>query len=176
MGDSFSIGRQGFKDMDKLINSMSRATSAFPRKMEKAMHDAGDIAQKHIARNFASHGSEFGNSWKPLHPLTQKDRKKKGFKPSRPILVRRGWLRASLTSKTSANAKREISSRGIKMYSTLKVKGGDNLFEIHQRGLGRVPARKMVREGSPPWVSASAWKEIEARFLGAFLEVRREMI
>lgn len=172
---NFSIGNRTYEDVQRVMGALNIATQAFPRKWRKALDDAGDIAQKYFGRQFATQGSEFGTPWRELAEGTQKDRKRKGYKASRPILVRRGWLRASLVSKTSTNAKRLITQKGIVLKSMLKTKSGLNMYSLHQTGGKHLPARKMTAEGEPPFLSKAGWKEIETRFLGMFFEIRREM-
>ena len=171
----FWVGRSSFSDAKKLTSSLELALRNFPAKWEKALNDAGDIAQKYLARQFKDQGGEFGSKWAPLAPGTKKQRAKAGYKPSGPILVRRGWLRASVISKTSANAKREVTHRGITLYSTLKTKSGLNLYSLHQKGTKRMPAREIHKEGDPPFISQRGWNEIKTRFVGMFVEIRREM-
>jgi hypothetical protein len=171
----FHIGRSTYKDIQDITRSLQIATQVFPRKWRKALHDAGDIAHKYYGRQFKSMGSEFGGKWKELAPGTQKDRKRKGYRPRRPILVRRGWLRATMISKRSANAKRVVTNRGIVMKSTLRTKSGLNMYSLHQKGGGKLPARKISREGQPPFISRAGWEEIRTRFVGMFFEIRREM-
>jgi len=171
----FSIGPRTYGDIDNLLAALKEADKSFPGKWGKTLGDSADIALKYMLRQFGTAGAEFGTPWKQLAPATQEDRRRKGYKPKRPILVRRGWLRASLTSKTSANIVIKISSRGIIMMSVLKTKTGHNLFELHQKGGGKLPPRKMTKEGSPPFISEKGWKEIETRMVGMFFEIRREM-
>jgi len=164
-----SIGQSVYKDIDRVRKAMEYANRVFPSKWKKALDDAGDIAQKYFGRQFATEGSEFGTKWQDLAPSTQKDRKRKGYKPAHPILVRRGWLRASVVKKTSANHKREVTIGGIKMMSTLKTKSGLNLLMLHQDGGTKLPARKIYGE---KWISEAGWSEIKTRFMGMFLEIR----
>lgn len=175
-GNEFRIGKAGFHDMQHLVQALELTQRQFPELWIKALNDVGDIAHKYFGRQFASEGGEFGEKWAALKQRTQEDRKRRGYKPAHPILVRRGYLRASLTSKTSAYAQRTVTIRGIEMKSTLTTKTGNyNLFEKHQSGAGRIPARKMSAEGDPPFLSKSGWKEIQTRFLGMFFELRLAM-
>lgn len=169
----FSVGKSTYSDLNKLDAAVKQMKNCFDKKLLKAFDDITDIAQKYLMRQFASHGSEFGTPWAPLKKSTQKNRQRKGYKPSRPILVRRGWLRASIVSKTSANHRREITVKGIKLYSVLKVKGGHNLFFIHHEGTKTIPARQIYKRGE--WISKRGWGEIRLRLIGMFFEIRREM-
>ena len=169
----FSIGRSTYRDLEKMRKAIKIMSKSFDRYWLKALDDVADIAQKYFMRQFASHGGEFGTPWKPLAPSTQKNRQKAGYTPSRPILVRRGWLRASVVSKTSAKHRRVITIRGIKLYSTLKTKSGHNLLLIHQLGTAKIPARQIYKRGE--WISKRGWNEIRLRFMGMFFEIRREM-
>lgn len=171
----FQIANSTFGDIKKMTKAIAMATAAFPSLWEKALNDSGDIALKYFGRQFKSEGAEMTAKWKPLSPGTIKSRKRKGYKPG-PVLVRRGWLRASMTSKTSASAQRKVSKTGITMWSTLKTKGGGhNLAEIHHRGTRTIPARPIYRESSPPFISQKGWDEIGVRLTGMFLELRRMM-
>ncbi len=172
----FSIGRQFFKDMEEMVSAINYANKKFPPKLEKAMNDIADIAIKHIEINYNSEGKYFGKPWKPLKKSTQAQRLRKGYNPTTPILVRRGRLRASVVSKNSVNHRRIVTKKGISVRSAAKTKSGLNLFDIHQKGTRRIPARKIVREGNPPWINDQGWKEIQTRLVGMFLEVRREMM
>jgi len=175
MAQTFSVGSSTFREIDRLLAGINAAQGQFPKLWLKALNDAADIATKHIARNFSTQGTEFGNKWSSLAASTQADREKKGFKPTGPILVRRGRLRASLIDKKSAGHIRKITVNGIEMQSNVKTSGGNNLFLIHQGGTKNIPSRKMVREGTPPWISQNGWKEIQLRFVGTFIEIRRLM-
>lgn len=171
----FSIGRSTYRDLRQLQRALGTAQREFPALWIKALNDAADIALKYFLRQFHSQGAEFGQRWQPLKSATMKDRQRKGYKPAQPILVRRGWLRASVTSKTSTNAKREVTQGGIKLYSTLKTKSGHNLLMIHHSGVPsrKIPPRPIYKEGM--WISETGWNEIKTRFLGMFIELRRKM-
>ena len=171
----FAIGRSTYRDLRQMRRAIGTAQRDFPKLWLKALNDAANIALKYFLRQFASQGAEFGQRWQPLKTATMKDRQRKGYKPAQPILVRRGWLRASVTSKTSANAKREVTQQGIKLYSTLKTKGGHNLLMIHQEGAPsrNIPPRPVFKEGM--WISEAGWNEIKTRFMGMFVELRRKM-
>lgn len=171
----FSLGRSGFRDIKHISNALERSLKKFPGLWIKALHDAGDIVHKYFDIQFKKSGTEFGSKWEKLSEATQINRRRKGYKPAGPILVRRGWLRASVASKTSANAKRVVNRKGIVMYSTLKTKSGLNMLALHHGGGKYLPKRKIYKEGDPPFISARGWKEIKIRFIGMFVEVRREM-
>lgn len=173
--DLFSIGESTFQDMETLKKSINLMTTRFPDLWKKSLNDIGDIVHKFMDRQFKSEGAEFGTPWAKLAPGTQRQRQKKGFNSAGPILVRRGWLRASVASKTSAKARRTVSRSGIVMWSSLKTKTGLNLLDLHQGGGKHLPKRPIFKEGDPPFVSARAWNEIQLRFLGMFIEIRREM-
>lgn len=170
----FRLGASTFKDLATLRKAVNIAKDRFPALWRKALEDAGDIALKYLGRQFVTEGKEFGTPWPSLKKATEADRKRKGYKPSHPILVRRGWLRASVISKTSANHRRIVTDKGIVMESTLKTKGGYSLFLIHHEGTSRIPARRIISQ-SPPFISQRGWREIQARFAGMFIELRREM-
>lgn len=174
MSQFFSIGPGAKKDIAKIKRVLEKAQSEFPKLWLKTLNDSADIARKHLLINFNSQGGAFGAKWPKLKLATQLDRKRKGFKPTRPILVRRGRLRASIVDKRSAGHRQRITQSGITLASAVTV-GGHNLFNIHQKGTRVIPARKMVRDGSPPWVSTRAWNEIRLRMVGMFVELRRAM-
>ena len=163
MVEVFSIGKNAFDDINKLQKALNKQKKIFPTKWDKALFDAADIARKFFERNFGTRGAEFGNKWKSLAKSTQKDRKRKGFKATRPILVRRGRLSASVVDKRSAGHVQTISRTGIMLQSRATV-NGRNLFTIHQKGTKRIPARKMVKEGTPPFISKRGWEEIRCAF------------
>lgn len=171
----FQIGASTYKDIKALRKALQRGEKVFPEKWKKALDDAGDIAQKFLSHQFDKEGKEFGTPWRPLALSTQKDRARKGYKPEHPILVRRGWLRASIIHKRSAHHKRVITNTGIIMTSGVKTKSGLNLFELHQEGTRKIPARRMIKTGGPLFISERGWREIKTRFLGMFYEIRREM-
>lgn len=169
----FKIGEASFNGVRELQQALDRGRNAFSSLWLKALRDCADIAQKYYGRQFARHGQEFGTPWRALRPSTKADRARHGYKPDHPILVRRGWLRASIVSKTSHHHKREITVNGIKMYSLLTTKDGRfNMMEIHQKGSKRLPARKIYLES---WISKAGWDEIKARLTGMFIELRRVM-
>ena len=170
------IGQASFQGVEQLRQALERAGAMFPTLWKKALDDAADIAQKFLGRQFATAGREFGAAWSPLAKSTQADRKRKGYKPSRPILVRRGWLRASVIEKRSANHQRTVTLHGVTLASSLKTKSGLNLLMLHQAGTAKMPARKIFKEGQPPFISQRGWEEIKIRFMGAFVELRREMV
>jgi len=157
----------------RVSKNLERAFKKFPSLWKKALNDAGDIALKYYDKQFKSEGAAFGSKWKRLSESTKADRVRKGYKPSGPILVRRGWLRASVASKTSAHAKRVVNRKGIVMYSTLKTKSGLNLLALHQEGGKNRPQRKIYKDGDPPFISTKGWKEIKVRFIGMFVQIRR---
>jgi len=170
---SIRVGREVFSSIQRWQRGLQNVQREFDPKWIKALNDAGDIAHKYFDRQFDSQGGEFGRPWRQLAPSTQRDRMRRGYRPARPILVRRGWLRASVASKTSAHARRTVNRNGITLWSTLTTKtGGHNLYEIHHRGTSKIPARPIHNE-SPPWISTAGWSEIEARFMGMFVELRR---
>ena len=175
MADFFSLSQASFREMERLQKALNLALSMFPALWRKALNDAGDIAHKYYDRQFKSEGAEFGTKWKDLAASTQRQRQKKGYKPAHPILVRRGYLRASVASKTSANARRTVTAQGIVMASTLKTKSGLNLLALHQAGGKHLPKRQIYKAGEPPFISQRGWKEIKLRFLGMFIEIRRAM-
>lgn len=172
----FYIGKSTFRDLRQLKQALNKAEKRLPVLQLKAMNDIADIARKHFQNQFGTEGAAFSTKWAQLAKSTRADRKRRGYKPARPILVRRGWLRASVVSKTSAKHKAVISETQITLSSILKTKNGKyNLLELHQKGTKKMPARKIFREGTPPFISAAGWKEVEARFTGMFIELRREM-
>lgn len=170
-----TIGASTYQGIEHLRQALERGSSMFPALWKKALDDAADIAQKFLGRQFATAGHEFGTAWPVLAKSTQADRKRKGYKPARPILVRRGWLRASVIDKRSANHQRTVTLHGITLSSSLKTKSGLNLVTLHQEGTAKMPARKIFKEGQPPFISQRGWEEIKIRFIGAFIELRREM-
>lgn len=175
MSKIFQVGQSAFRDVESLESAISKARRDFPSMWKKALHDSADIPRKHLANNFEKSGAKFSQQWTELALSTQKQRLKKGYKPQKPILVRRGWLRASVTNKNSKNHKQEINENGITLYSTLTIQGGHNLFDIHQHGTKKIPARPMSNKGNPQFIDNQGWKEIEARLTGLFLELRERM-
>jgi len=171
----FSLGNKNYRKARELTADLRKMLDKFPHKWIKALDDAGDIAQKFLDLQFYEEGYEFETHWRSLALATQKDRARKGYRPEHPVLVRRGWLRASVVSKTSKNAKRVTSHRGIVLYSTLQTKSGLNMVKLHQKGGKYLPARKIYKEGNPPFISERGWKEIKVRFTGMFYEIRREL-
>jgi len=167
------IGSSTFSDIRQLRQTLKHAKKRFPRLWLKALDDVADIAQKYFARQFSTEGGEFGKRWAPLAPGTNEDRVRKGYRPAHPILVRRGWLRASVISKSSAHHKRSITIRGIKMWSSLKTKSGHNLLMIHEQGGEHLPRREIRKPDT--FISRRGWQEIRTRFVGMFVQLRREM-
>ena len=167
-----TLGTTHNRTLTQWQTNLTQMRRAFPRLWVKALNDSGDIAHKYYDRQFANQGAEFGSPWKALAARTQIDRVRHGYRPSRPILVRRGWLRASVASKSSAHAQRSVNMQGITMWSSVPARG-HNLLDIHQHGTNRIPARPIYREGTPPYISQRGWNEIQARLTGMFVELRR---
>jgi phage gpG-like protein len=98
--------------------------------------------------------SSEGPAWKPLARSTQRDRARKGYPPSNPILERTGRLRASLTDLTGPDAIYEVYPQQLVLGSALRTPNGRwNLAAIHQYGATinrngktwRIPARPVMQ-------------------------------
>lgn len=97
------------------------------------------VFERILARQFATEGGHAGAPWKPLAMSTQADRRRQGFAPAHPILVRTGTLKRSLTGKTGDT----ITLHSPKLY----VRGtADPKFVYHQstRPRKKIPRRAMA--------------------------------
>lgn len=103
---------------------------------------------KQIEKNFDQGGRLFG-LWKPLADKTKKDRKRKGFKPARPILIRTGELLKSFGF--------QVKKKELKVFSD------DPKAVYHQFGTKKMPQRKVID------ITDRLLKSLEVR-VGNFLE------
>jgi len=90
---------------------------------------------------FASEGSHGGSQWAPLSPRYAKWKEVRY--PGRPILVREGTLRGSLTDRNAPGAVFQPEPRKLVMGSSVPYA----LF--HQMGTRRMPARPEIKLTEP---------------------------
>ena len=85
-----------------------------------------------IERSFDRQGSPEG-AWAPLKPATVRERRRKGYGPTRPILIRQGGREGLLGSITSASG-RDWAAAGTNL----------RYAATHQFGRDAIPARPFL--------------------------------
>jgi len=93
------------------------------------MKEGIGAVKKEAELNFTQGGRIYG-TWKPLAASTRKDRKRKGFSPNRPILVRTGKLKKGFVTKSGR--------KDAEMTNEVKY------MATHQQGTRKVPQRQIM--------------------------------
>lgn len=88
------IMRQQGNPIDGIISILDRVARLKGRDTSRI----ADTVRGGFADNFAAQRAGDGAAWAPLAPATQRDRARKGFGPTRPILIRRGDYLGSFTN------------------------------------------------------------------------------
>jgi hypothetical protein len=100
--------------------------------------------------------SSGGGEWRELAPITQRERKRLGFNPARPILIRLAILITALRPGAPGSAS-EWTANSLRAGfggSSIHPGYGDkppslsigDIAKIHQEGRGRVPKRRILVE------------------------------
>jgi phage gpG-like protein len=100
-----------------------------------ALNAVGDSIERKAATAFQREGP----GWAPLKPATQRDRARRGYGPSHPILERTGGLRRSASEQGGAHRRRYRGTRSI------EVGSADPKAVFHQFGTRNMTARPFYR-------------------------------
>jgi phage gpG-like protein len=115
---------KGAEELRRTLDKAGKGLEDFKKPLERC----GIIMYQSISQNFASGGRP---SWAGHAPLTTK------LRGGGQILVDRGQLRSSVTSKGGAGSKYKLTKSQLTIGSNLKARGsGKLLAEIHQFGQG----------------------------------------
>lgn len=97
-----------------------------------------DVVRQGFDGVFARQGSRRG-AWSPLLPTTQRDRMRRGYLPTRPILIRSGSLRNSFVNRGHFYATRRLSIQptGWRLY----VGSRHPIAGFHNDGTRKMVAR-----------------------------------
>lgn len=125
-GPGFGVTVTGFDRLDALLLGVAeRAADAKPW-----LNDVADKVELIAAASFHDEGP----NWAPLKPSTQADRRRKGYQPEHPILVRRGDLKTS-----AVRGKNHI--RRFKGTRSIEVGSRDFKALFHELGTRNMRAR-----------------------------------
>ena len=125
-----------FDDLERLIDKIARMGSGESRKIADGVRQA-------FQENFTRQGSGAGR-WPGLAPSTVRDRRRLGFGGERPILVRRGNLRAGYIDRGSPDHHERIWQSPVGL--TIESGSADERIALlHERGTSRMPARSVSR-------------------------------
>lgn len=105
-----------------------------------------DAVRQGIATNFTGQRAGDTGAWPPLAPRTVQQRKALGFAGSRPILVRTGGYRATLTS---AGDPAHVAQFAISAHLGwfLRIGSSDRRAKWHEGGTPKMPARPALLLG-----------------------------
>jgi hypothetical protein len=120
--------------------------------------EAGWYIRQRFKRNFAEEG--YPDKWAQLRPRTVTERRKLGFGPAHPILVRTGDLMRGVTQVGHAHNISELKRRGAVL--TLTLSSSDERFGRLSGGDETMAARPMVvlGESDLPGLDAVIWLAI----------------
>lgn len=144
------------------MNRLSRFT------LERdALERIAALVRSGIAANFDTQSSFDGAPWLPLRPRTVRDRRRLGFPPYRPILVRTGDYRRSMTMRSHPRHVESFSNRG----PLISVEVGSSDIRVGTLEYGHGPF------GVPPRRALGLSPMFETR-LGVIIdqEVDRKMV
>lgn len=123
-----------FDDLERLVDKITRMGNGDSRKI------ADGIKQMH-QENFTRQGSGAGQ-WAGLAQSTIRERRRLGFGGERPILVRRGNLRAGYVNRGSPDHHERIWQSPIGL--TIESGSADERIALlHERGTSKMPARSV---------------------------------
>lgn len=128
-----------FDDLERLIDKIARMGSGESRKIADGVRQA-------FQENFSTEGAASGKKWAPLSSITVATRRKLGWSPRRPILVRTGKYRRSFV-RTGGEHIEQISTSGFG--TTIDV-GSQLANRIHE--LGGVTNIPSWQEGRRGWM------------------------
>ena len=114
-----------------------------PRDMKVPLQEVSDEFYESQKKTFDVQG---GFEGKPRWKALQREyaaRKAREF-PGKPILVRLGSFRDSLTSPTGTRAIHKLGKKELIVGTDLPVEGGFNLGVLHQEGTETMQARKVI--------------------------------
>lgn len=82
-------------DFQGIYRLVARVTRGYSTESASswARSEAHNIARSFFSQNFSTEGKRLGKKWQPLSSRTQADRRRAGYGPTGPMLVRRGSLK-----------------------------------------------------------------------------------
>lgn len=95
--------------------------------------------QAQVEANFSSQ-SDGSEAWRRLAPATQKDRKRRGYGPASPILVRTGALKAAATTQLKAKVDGPVLSVNVGGSRAIQ-----RIAQYHSSGTKKIPARPFLK-------------------------------
>jgi hypothetical protein len=101
-----------------------------------------DVIRDGFAANFEAERAGNGAPWATLAARTQAERRRLGFPPEHPILVRTGDYRRSFVDRNNPDHIEESTTAGDRW--TLAVGSQDYRVAWHERGTGIMPARSAL--------------------------------
>jgi hypothetical protein len=124
----------------RLVESLLRFVQQIPQLVAARERRAVQTGiTRGFARNFGGQTSGLGAAWAPLALVTQKERQRKGYGASRPILVRSGAYRAALVNPSHAL---HYSATGRTGSGVWMEEGSEDMrVATLEGGRGRIPAR-----------------------------------
>lgn len=110
----------------------------FFRVMEELPEVVENTAARIILNVFEEEGSQ--NQWAALAPATQRERKRLGYDPEHPILVREGTYRGAFIDHDSPYYVSEVEGGREGSY-VQRIGTSNPLFPFHEHGTEHMPAR-----------------------------------
>ena len=131
----FDDAPAGGKGFDRVFAGFGATIDAMPAALRAGLPAVGAA----FAANFTRQGARA--AWAPLAPSTQAERRRLGYGPARPILVRSGALRAHVLAATKAA---RITRTGNTVRLVVDPRPGMPKYAWLALGTSRMPARPML--------------------------------
>lgn len=150
MSESFQLA---LNQADEAIVALERQRTFLDLGLMPVLYRIRRLAREELKANYDTEGRRFGKKWPQLKPGTQKRREQLAAKFGLPItgpapmLVNFGNLRRSVVDKSGPGHEERVDQHTIQIATTYRSAGSsmkETLAAVHDKGLGRVPARRLA--------------------------------
>jgi hypothetical protein len=131
----FDDAPAGGKGFDRVFAGLGATLDAMPAALRAAL----PVLEQAFGGNFTRQGARA--PWAALAPSTQQERRRLGYGPARPILVRTGGLRGHVLA---ATRRATITKSGSTVRLVVDPRPGMPKYAWLAGGTSRMPARPMV--------------------------------